>query len=79
MIWLVVVVSAVLHDGLAVTTTTSTNSSTPLPPTNGHSLSGASSELVVRTGQGLVRGLAARGTRQWLGLPYAAPPTGHLR
>jgi hypothetical protein len=57
----------------------SSPSSSPLPPTNGHSLSGASSGLVVRTAQGLVRGLASRGTRQWLSVPYAAPPIGPLR
>ena len=74
MFWLILVVG-VADGGGAVTTT----SSSPLPPTNGHSLSGASSGLVVRTAQGLVRGLSSRGSRQWLGLPYAAPPVGPLR
>jgi para-nitrobenzyl esterase len=78
MLWLALVVGGVVVGGGGALTTTSTGSS-PLPPTNGHSLSGASSGLVVRTAQGLARGLTSRGSRQWLGLPYAAPPTGHLR
>jgi para-nitrobenzyl esterase len=74
MLWLVLAVGGgVLGEGGALTV------SSPLPPTNGHSLSGASSGLVVRTAQGLARGLTSRGSRQWLGLPYAAPPVGHLR
>jgi carboxylesterase type B len=35
--------------------------------------------LVVRTERGWVQGQAAEGTDQWLGIPYAAPPTGVLR
>jgi para-nitrobenzyl esterase len=35
--------------------------------------------LVVRTGSGLVSGLAKDGERQFLGIPYAAPPTGQRR
>ena len=35
--------------------------------------------LVVRTDRGLVKGKAAEGTHQWLGIPYAAPPTGARR
>ncbi len=35
--------------------------------------------LVVRTDRGLVQGKPAEGTDQWLGIPYAAPPTGALR
>ncbi|WP_271300012.1 carboxylesterase/lipase family protein [Sphingomonas sp. CV7422] len=31
---------------------------------------------VVRTNAGPVRGLVADGVRQWLGIPFAAPPTG---
>ena len=79
MLWTVLVVGVAVGGGAVTTTTTSSDSASPLPPTNGHSLSGASSGLVVRTAQGLVRGLASRGTRQWLGLPYAAPPVGPLR
>jgi carboxylesterase type B len=41
--------------------------------------SGHGGSLVVRTDRGLVRGKSAEGTRQWLGIPYAAPPTGKLR
>jgi para-nitrobenzyl esterase len=33
----------------------------------------------VRTASGLVCGLLAEGTRQWRGIPYAAPPVGRLR
>jgi para-nitrobenzyl esterase len=35
--------------------------------------------LVVRTDKGLVEGMSAEGTDQWLGVPYAAPPVGALR
>src|SRR5690242_6162506 len=35
--------------------------------------------LVVPTDRGLVKGKSAEGTRQWLGIPYAAPPAGALR
>src|SRR5512135_3393132 len=35
--------------------------------------------LVVRTDRGLVQGKSAEGTDQWLGIPYAAPPTGARR
>jgi len=34
---------------------------------------------VVATEQGAVRGAAARGVERFLGVPYAAPPTGALR
>ncbi|HEY2286856.1 MAG TPA: carboxylesterase family protein [Streptosporangiaceae bacterium] len=40
---------------------------------------GHGGSLVVRTDRGLVRGKSAEGTRQWLGIPYAAPPAGKLR
>jgi len=35
--------------------------------------------LIVRTDKGLVAGMNAEGTSQFLGIPYAAPPTGALR
>jgi len=35
--------------------------------------------LIVRTDRGLVQGKPAEGIRQWLGVPYAAPPVGALR
>jgi carboxylesterase type B len=35
--------------------------------------------LIVRTDKGLVEGVSAEGTDQFLGVPYAAPPTGALR
>jgi para-nitrobenzyl esterase len=37
---------------------------------------GALLPLVVRTDHGLVRGLHQHGAREFLGIPYAAPPTG---
>ena len=39
----------------------------------------ASPGLVVATSGGLVRGVAAESTHQFLGIPYAAPPVGGLR
>ncbi|HXT87894.1 MAG TPA: carboxylesterase family protein, partial [Trebonia sp.] len=35
--------------------------------------------LIVRTDKGLIEGTSAEGTSQFLGIPYAAPPTGALR
>jgi para-nitrobenzyl esterase len=35
--------------------------------------------LVVRTGQGLIRRVENDGAREFLGIPYAAPPVGRLR
>lgn len=35
--------------------------------------------LVIRTADGLVRGLSTASTRQFLGIPFARPPTGSLR
>jgi carboxylesterase type B len=39
----------------------------------------AGSDFVVRTQSGLLQGKSAEGIDQWLGIPYAAPPTGVLR
>jgi len=49
--------------------------------TSGAAASPASSGAspVVRTDDGLVRGAGAAGVYSFLGLPYAAPPTGNLR
>jgi para-nitrobenzyl esterase len=44
----------------------------------GHSQTGAA-PLVVRTGKGAVRGFFTAGAREFLGIPYAAPPAGALR
>jgi len=41
--------------------------------------SSGSSSPIVRTGGGLVRGTGGAGVSTFLGLPYAAPPTGNLR
>lgn len=35
--------------------------------------------LIVRTDRGLIKGMHAEGTDQFLGVPYAAPPVGALR
>jgi para-nitrobenzyl esterase len=42
-------------------------------------VSGTLLPLVVRTDHGLVRGLDTHGAREFLGIPYAAPPTGTNR
>jgi para-nitrobenzyl esterase len=39
----------------------------------------AANPLVVPTTEGVIRGISANGMRQWLGIPYAAPPVGNLR
>jgi para-nitrobenzyl esterase len=45
----------------------------------GAGFAGSSSELVVRTHGGLVRGRLADGVRAFTGIPYAEPPLGPLR
>jgi para-nitrobenzyl esterase len=40
---------------------------------------GASSPQVVQTDKGAVRGMVSGGVREFLGIPYAAPPVGALR
>ena len=42
----------------------------------GTAAAGGPLPLVVRTDHGLVRGLHQHGAREFLGIPYAAPPTG---
>ena len=55
------------------------------PPTNGHSMSGASEGLVVSTTAGLLQGskkiLSEGGLsgKSWVGVPYAEAPLGPLR
>jgi carboxylesterase type B len=47
-----------------------------------HAVPAAAAEshgLIVATDRGLVEGKVAEGTDQFLGIPYAAPPTGALR
>jgi len=54
------------------------------PPTNGHSMAGASTGLVINTTSGLVQGYRRQvpdgpAVRTWQGIPYAQPPVGKLR
>jgi para-nitrobenzyl esterase len=49
------------------------------PATTAATTEGATSEGVVGTDQGLVRGIVDDNTRTFRGIPYAAPPTGELR
>jgi len=54
------------------------------PPTNGHSMAGASTGLVINTTSGMIQGnrhQVADGPaiRTWQGIPYAQPPVGKLR
>src|SRR5258707_11577773 len=39
----------------------------------------AADPSIVRTANGLVKGIVTSTTRQFLGIPYAAPPVGNLR
>ena len=41
--------------------------------------SGSGGAPIVTTGDGAVRGTTAGTVAEFLGIPYAAPPTGHLR
>jgi para-nitrobenzyl esterase len=56
---------------------------TTAPPSTAAQLAATSPSptlpLVVRTNKGAVRGLYAGSAREFLGIPYAAPPTGALR
>src|SRR5581483_9624691 len=54
-------------------------SAAPAAPAASTAAAGHGGRLVVRTDRGLVKGKAAEGVRQWLGVPYAAPPTGARR
>ena len=45
----------------------------------GTAAAGGPLPLTVRTDHGLVRGLHQHGAREFLGIPYAAPPTGRSR
>lgn len=45
----------------------------------GSAPTGGSHGLIVRTDKGLLHGTNAEGADQYLGIPYAAPPTGALR
>eukprot|EP00090_Calanus_glacialis_P005735 TRINITY_DN14441_c0_g1_i1.p1 TRINITY_DN14441_c0_g1~~TRINITY_DN14441_c0_g1_i1.p1 ORF type:complete len:825 (-),score=167.83 TRINITY_DN14441_c0_g1_i1:160-2634(-) len=54
------------------------------PPTNGHSMAGASTGLVINTTSGMVQGHRRQvpdgpEIRTWQGIPYAQPPVGKLR
>jgi para-nitrobenzyl esterase len=64
---------AVLAVGVAATFLGASAGAAAAAPSSG------SSSPVVRTGGGLVRGADNGGISTFLGLPYAAPPTGNLR
>jgi len=49
------------------------------PPAGATAAAGRPAPLVVRTDTGLVRGMHSGAAREFLGIPYAAPPVGRLR
>lgn len=58
---------------------TSTSRTSPPPEPSCDPVTVDADPLVIPSDRGAIRGEAVDGLRRWLGIPYAAPPTGPLR
>ena len=72
-------VAALLCVSASVSVGSSVAAGTGVPARSGVPAGSGAATLVVRTDKGLVGGVENGGAREFLGIPYAAPPVGPLR